>query len=394
MLLSTSSRAAAAPDQLDSASPVAGPSRLVSLDVFRGLAVVGMILVNSAGDWQHYYVPISHAPWHGCRPGDLVFPSFLFIVGVSLVYALGGVKRQGGPLGPVLRRVARRAAVLILLGILLDLIPNFYFTSFRIPGILQRIGLVFFACSALFLTTTWRTQLWVLLGLLGGYNVLLQLVPVPGVGAANLEPATNLGAWLDRLVFTKRHLYQDQQGWDPEGLLSTLPAIGTGLLGVLAAQWLRRAAAPAVQTAWLFVAGTGLIVLGLIWDGWFPINKQLWTSSYVLYTGGIAAASLATLYWLCDVQARRRWAIPLLWFGSNAITAFFLSEVVDRLLHKIKLKNAAGQKFAVRDWLYEHLFTAHISNPYHASLAWALVYLAIWTLLLWWMYRRRIFIKV
>ncbi|OON69846.1 DUF5009 domain-containing protein [Hymenobacter sp. CRA2] len=367
---------------------------MVSLDVFRGLAVVGMILVNSAGDWQHYYVPISHAPWHGCRPGDLVFPSFLFIVGVSLVYALGGVKRQGGPLGPVLRRVARRAAVLILLGILLDLIPNFYFTSFRIPGILQRIGLVFFACSALFLTTTWRTQLWVLLGLLGGYNVLLQLVPVPGVGAANLEPATNLGAWLDRLVFTKRHLYQDQQGWDPEGLLSTLPAIGTGLLGVLAAQWLRRAAAPAVQTAWLFVAGTGLIVLGLIWDGWFPINKQLWTSSYVLYTGGIAAASLATLYWLCDVQARRRWAIPLLWFGSNAITAFFLSEVVDRLLHKIKLKNAAGQKFAVRDWLYEHLFTAHISNPYHASLAWALVYLAIWTLLLWWMYRRRIFIKV
>ena len=179
------------------------PGRLISLDVFRGLTVMAMILVNNPGDWGHIYPPLEHAEWNGCTPTDLIFPFFLFIVGVSLVYALDGVKQRGGPLGPTLGRVARRAAVLFGLGLLLSLYPKFDFSVVRIMGVLQRIALVFFGCSVIFLHTSRRTQVGLVAAFLVGYAVLMQLVPVPGFGPANLEPATNLGAWLDRLVFSE-----------------------------------------------------------------------------------------------------------------------------------------------------------------------------------------------
>ncbi|AHJ96626.1 hypothetical protein Hsw_1031 [Hymenobacter swuensis DY53] len=355
-----------------------------------------MLLVNNAGDYRQYYWPLSHAPWHGCTPADLVFPSFVFIMGVALVYGLAAAHEQPALHRATLWRVARRVLVLLVLGLLIGLVPYFYFTSFRIPGVLQRIALVYGACGVLFLKTTWRQQLWLLVGLLVLYSVLLQLVPVPDYGPANLEPATNLGAWLDKRLFTVNHIYLKDKGWDPESLLGTLPAIATGLLGLLAGQWLRRPEpGHATKATWLFVAGAGLLLLGLVWNGWFPINKALWTSSYVLYAGGISVLTLATLYFLVDVQGwRGAWTRPLVACGSNALLVFFLPEVLERLLTRLKLHHADGSLFYARDWLYHTLFTAHITNPYHASLAYALAYTSGWIAILWLLYRRRLFFTV
>ena len=370
------------------------PGRLISLDVFRGITVMAMILVNNPGDWGHIYAPLEHAKWHGCTPTDLIFPFFLFIVGVSIVYALDSARRDMSRHPQLLLRIGRRSAILFGLGLFSALFPNFIFETVRIPGVLARIAVVFLVCGVVFLKTGWRTQAWLLGGILVLYNVLLQVVPVPDFGPANLEPATNLGAWFDRLVLGENHLWKASKTWDPEGLLSTLPAIGTGLAGMLAGQWLRRRAAePATKVAWLLVVGGAGIVLGMIWNGWFPINKSLWTSSFVLYTSGIAAATLAAFYWLCDVHGYRAWTKPFLVYGVNAITVFFLSGLVPRLLQMIKIPVAGGEAVGLRTWLYDTFFVPYFS-PVNASLAGAVVCVLIWLGVLWVMYNRRIVIKV
>ncbi|AMJ66600.1 acyltransferase family protein [Hymenobacter sp. PAMC 26628] len=371
------------------------PGRLISLDVFRGLTVMAMTLVNNPGDWGHIYPPLEHAEWNGCTPTDLIFPFFLFIVGVSLVYALDGAKRRGDPRGPLVARVARRAALLFGLGVLTSLYPHFDFSTVRILGVLQRTGLVFFGCSVVFLTTGWRAQLAILGALLVGYAVLLQVVPVPGVGPASLEPEANLGAWLDRLVITVPHLWKSSRTWDPEGLLGTLPALGTGLLGALAGQWLRRPGPePAAKVAWLFVAAGAAIVLGLVWNGWFPINKALWTSSYVLYAGGLALATLAALYWLCDVQGYRRYTGPALDYGVNAITVFFLSAILSRTFGLFQLTGPEGNALGFSEWLYRWGIAPLFQDPRNASLAGALTLVVIWWGILHLMRKRGVIVKV
>ena len=371
------------------------PGRLISLDVFRGLTVAAMILVNNPGDWGHIYAPLEHAGWNGCTPTDLIFPFFLFIVGVSLVYALDGAKRQGGPQSAVLGRVLRRAAVLFGLGLLLSLYPKFDFSVVRIMGVLQRVALVFLGCSFIYLKTSRRTQIGLLVVFLVGYAVLMQLVPVPGFGPANLEPATNLGAWLDRLVFSEAHLWKVSKTWDPEGLLGTLPALGTGLLGGLTAQWLRRTdREPAAKVAWLFVAGGALVILGLIWDAWFPINKALWSSSYVLFTGGLATMGLAALYWLCDVQGYRRYAGPALAYGVNAILVFCLSGLLSRTFGLFKLALPGGKPGGFKEWLYQWGIAPLFADPRNASLAGALLLILIWGVILVWMRRKGVIWKV
>lgn len=371
------------------------PGRLISLDVFRGITVMAMILVNNPGDWGHIYPPFEHAEWNGCTPTDLIFPFFLFIVGVSLVYALDGVKQRGEPQGAVLLRVLRRAAVLFGLGLLLSLYPKFDFTVVRVMGVLQRIALVFLGCSVIFLKTNWRTQIWLLVSFLVGYAVLMQLVPVPGFGPANLEPSTNLGAWLDRSVFGEAHLWKTSKTWDPEGLLGTLPALGTGLLGVLTAQWLRRRdQEPAAKVAWLFVAAGALAVPGLVWHAWFPINKALWTSSYVLYTGGLAMAGLAALYWVCDVQGHRAWTRPALVYGVNAILVFCLSALLSRTFGLFRLALPTGKIGGVKEWLYEWGIAPYFSDPRNASLAGAVTLIVIWYFILSWMHKKGVVLKV
>ncbi|MFC6224397.1 acyltransferase family protein [Hymenobacter artigasi] len=371
------------------------PGRLISLDVFRGITVMAMILVNNPGDWGHIYPPFEHAEWNGCTPTDLIFPFFLFIVGVSLVYALDGIKRQGGPQGAVLLRVLRRAAVLFGLGLLLSLYPKFDFSTVRIMGVLARIALVFLGCSIIFLKTSWRTQIWLIVSFLIGYAVLMQLVPVPGFGPANLEPTTNLGAWLDRTIFTEAHLWKQSKTWDPEGLLGTLPALATGLLGSLTAQWLRRQGPePAAKVAWLFVAGGGLILLGLCWAPWFPINKALWSSPYVLYTGGLAMAGLAALYWICDVQGYRAWTRPTLVYGVNAILVFCLSALLSRTFGLFQLALPGGKTGGLKEWLYEWGIAPYFADPRTASLVGAATLIVIWYFILSWMYKKGVVLKV
>ncbi|CCH56464.1 Protein of unknown function DUF2261, transmembrane [Fibrisoma limi BUZ 3] len=384
------------PASVRSSESLTNPQRLLSLDAFRGLTVAGMILVNNAGDWQYVYAPLKHAAWNGWTPTDLIFPFFLFIVGVSITFALAGGQEHTNVIGKILKR----SFTLFMLGLFLAFFPKFDITTVRIPGVLQRIALVYLACSLIYLRTTTRQQTWLLAALLVGYWLVMTVVPVPGVGYANLEPTTNLAAWLDRTVLTTDHLYRSTKVWDPEGLLSTIPAIGTGLAGVLVGTWLRRRdVADADKIAWLFTVGCLTTLGGLIWDAWFPINKALWTSSYVLLAAGLAMLGLALCYWLIDAQpalrpTARRIAQPFVAFGVNAITVFFLSGLIPRILNMIHIQQPDGSEIGAREWLYQLFFVPYFTNLHNASLAGALTFVLIWLVILWIMYRKHIIIKV
>ena len=317
-------------------------NRLTSLDVFRGLTVAAMILVNNPGDWGAIYPPLEHAEWNGCTPTDLIFPFFLFIVGVSITFALGSRKERAENHSHILLVAFKRAAIIFLLGIFLALFPTVFtdpvqaFTTVRIPGVLQRIALVFFPCAVLFMKTGWKTQLGILLSLLVLYWFLITQVPVPGTGIPSLDKETNLGAWLDRLIFSEAHLWKLSRTWDPEGLLGTLPSIATGLSGVLTGTLLRSTAiSEARKVLYMSLAGALCIIAGLAWGQTFPINKSLWTSCYVLYTSGIAMIALAVLYWLIDLKALKALTKPFVVYGVNAITVFFMSTVLAKLLNNL-----------------------------------------------------------
>jgi predicted acyltransferase len=370
--------------------PVAS-GRLLSLDFFRGLTVAAMILVNNPGDWSHIYAPLEHAPWHGWTPTDLIFPFFLFIVGVSITFALG---RPDGARAGMVSKIVKRSATLFLLGLFLSFFPRFDISIVRIPGVLQRIALVYLACSLIFLKTTPRQQITLLVILLIGYCLLLTVIPVPGVGYANLEPETNLAAWFDRTFITPAHVYKPAKVWDPEGLLSTLPAIGTGLLGLLTGTWLRSNRSAAEKIAWLFTAGCLTTLAGLIWNGFFPINKALWTSSFVLLAGGLAMLGLALSYWLIDVKGYRRGVLPFVAFGVNAITVFFLSGLIPRIMNMIHVAQTDGTEVGLKEYLYRSFIAPLFDNPTNASLAGALTFVLIWFGILWWMYRKNVIIKV
>lgn len=375
------------------------PPRLLSLDVFRGLTVAAMILVNNPGSWSHIYEPLKHAEWHGCTPTDLIFPFFLFIVGVSISFALGSKKDQVKHSSLILTAF-KRALILFGLGLFLSLFPRVFtepieaIQSVRIPGVLQRIAVVFFISAVIFIKTTEKTQIRIFIGLLVGYWMLMTFVPVPGVGYANLEKETNLGAWLDRTLLTEAHLWRSAKTWDPEGILSTLPAIATGLFGVLIGSWLKRKDKPdAVKISWMFSIGLLSVIMGLVWDLFFPINKALWTSSFVLYAGGLATLGLSLSYWMIDVQGYKKGTTPFVVYGVNAITVFFLSGLIPRILNMIVVEMPDGSKAGSREWMYQAFFTPYFS-PINASLAGAITFILIWLGILWWMYSKRIIIKV
>ncbi len=367
-----------------------GSNRLLSLDFFRGLTVAAMILVNNPGDWGHIYAPLEHAPWNGWTPTDLIFPFFLFIVGVSITFALEGKNGEKG----TVKKIVKRSLTLFLLGLFLNFFSRFDISTVRIPGVLQRIALVYLACSLIFLKTTPRQQIYIFCGLLVGYWLLMTVVPVPGVGYANLDPETNLSAWLDRTILTPAHVYKPAKVWDPEGLFSTFPAIGTGILGLLTGTWLRADRPATEKVAWLFAAGCLLTLAGLIWDGFFPINKALWTSSYVLLAGGLAMLGLALCYWLIDVHQYRKGVLPFVAFGVNAITVFFLSGLIPRIMNLIQVTKSDGTETGLRDYLYRSFIAPPFADPKNASLAGALTFVLIWFVILWWMYRKNVIIKV
>lgn len=368
-----------------------GMPRLLSLDFFRGLTVAAMILVNNPGDWGHIYAPLEHAPWNGWTPTDLIFPFFLFIVGVSITFALG---RFGDAQKGVICKIVKRSITLFLLGFFLNFFSKFDITTVRILGVLQRIALVYLACSLIFLKTTPRQQIYLLGLILVGYWLMMTLIPVPGVGYANLEPETNLAAWLDRIILTPAHVYKPAKVWDPEGLLSTLPAVGTGILGMLTGTLLRSSRSAVEKAAWLFTAGCLTTLGGLLWGSFFPINKALWTSSYVLLAGGLAMIGLALCYWLIDVKNRKRGVLPMVAFGVNAITVFFLSGLIPRMMGLIHVTKADGTEVGLRDYLYRTFIVPLFADPINASLAGALTFVGIWFVILWWMYRKNVIIKV
>ena len=375
------------------------PVRLLSLDVFRGLTVAAMILVNNPGSWSTIYAPLKHAEWNGCTPTDLIFPFFLFIVGVSISYALGS-KKDNTSQSKLLFTALKRALILFGLGLFLNLFPKVFIdpiealSTVRIPGVLQRIAIVFFVTALIFIKTNQKTQIRLFFGILIAYWALMTLVPVPAIGYANLEKETNLGAWLDRTILTEAHLWKSAKTWDPEGILSTLPAVATGLFGVLIGTWLRRKdREESVKISWMFSIGILAVILGLIWDLFFPINKALWTSSFVLYAGGLATIGLALCYWLIDVQGYKKGTTPFVVYGVNAITVFFLSGLIPRILTMITVTMPDGTPVNSRIWMYETFYTPYFT-PVNASLAGAITFILIWLAILWWMFKRKIIVKV
>ncbi len=370
----------------------AARGRLLSLDVFRGLTIAGMIVVNNPGTWRAVYPPLTHADWHGWTPTDLIFPFFLFTVGVSITLALGPRLEHREPRGRLTRRIVQRSVILFALGLFLAGFPHFNLATIRIPGVLQRIAVCYLAVALLFLVTTVRTQATVMAGLLAGYWALMTLVPVPGFGAGDLGKEGNLAAYLDRTVLGP-HLWRASKVYDPEGILSTLPAIATTLAGVLTGHWLRSSRSPSTKVWGMGAAGVAAIGLGLLWDRWFPINKALWTSSYVAFTAGAALLGLAACSWLVEVQQWRRWTTPFVIFGVNAIAAFVLSTFMARVLTLVTITGADGSRMSWQRALYQHVF-APWATPVNASLFFALAYLLVWLALMGILYRRGIFLRV
>jgi predicted acyltransferase len=366
-----------------------GVARLLSLDALRGITVAAMVLVNNPGTWRAIYPPLRHADWHGWTLTDLVFPFFLFIVGASIPLSLGPRGGDGVSRSP-LARVLRRSAVIFALGIVLNGFPWFEWATLRVPGVLQRIALCYHAAALILQATGWRGQAVACAVLLLGYWALMTLVPVPGYGAGDLGKAGNLAAYIDRALLGPAHLWSQAKVYDPEGLLSTLPAIATTLLGVLAGHWLTSGPTPGGVAAGLAVAGLAATALGALWGLWFPINKALWTSSYALFTGGLGALALAACYWLIEARGFRRWAMPFAWFGVNALALFFLSTLVAKLLIMIRVGPEATR---LQAWLFERLF-APWAAPLDASLAWALAYVLLWWGAMWLMFRLGLKLRV
>lgn len=419
--------------------------RLISLDVFRGLTILLMTIVNNPGDWGNVYPPLLHAHWNGCTPTDLVFPFFIFIMGVAVPLAMPEKKYDETTFNKILIRSLRmfclgiffnffgniqlfgldgiplliaRLAITIAVGyalmgsfsnrlknILAFSILFLYlilayggfedYQDVRLPGVLQRIAIVYFVVSLLYLKTPRRTQIIAGIVLILGYWAIMTLVPVPGFGEANLERGTNLSAWLDNVVL-KGHMYYETKTWDPEGILSTLPSIVNGIIGILIGQILQLNVTKIQKAQRMGMMGTALIFLGLIWDLVFPINKSIWTSSYVLYTTGLATVCLTALYYIIDIAGYKKGFKLFVIWGVNPMIVFFASQIIPQALVMIRFSNPSNpqEQTNLLDYLYRFGIAPLFSNPMTASLAGALTYVAIWTFILWIFYRNKLIFKV
>lgn len=440
------------------------PDRLVSLDVFRGLTIAGMVLVNNPGTWSAIYSPLKHAEWHGITPTDYIFPFFLFIVGVAIPLSLSA-KATGTTSRSVYGRIFTRSVAIFLSGIAISAIPLFvigetsihwlpkwiaalsmiaalfflYLRNFRvaaalvavwaiiivasyaaganvtwynpatmrIPGVLQRIAVCYLLAAIIFINTGWRIQAAITAAILIGYWMLMTLVPVPGCEVWSIDDKEcNLAAWLDRAVLTEAHMWRSSRVFDPEGILSTLPALATTLFGVMTGEWLMRSGKAEDsaedsnkrerilnQLCGLFFAGTVLLAIGWGWSLVFPLNKSLWTSSYAVYTAGLALLTLAVCHYLVDFKSFRAWATPFVVFGVNALALFVFSGIMARLLGIIKVPGADGKEISLQQWIFTNVFLP-VAAPVNASLAYAICFLGVWFGMMWLLYRRRIFLKV
>jgi len=403
--------------------------RLKSLDVFRGIAIASMILVNNPGSWEQVYPPLEHAEWHGCTPTDLVFPFFLFIVGCAMSFSLSKytqtAKKSGVaksqlleteeqknadqkpascfllPASNIYWRIARRAAILFILGLLLNTssialdvlfnsAPAENFGKIRIMGVLQRIGLAYFISAIAILNLSPRNQKLLAVAVLLGYWGALTVFAVGGYTAGPLTPEGNLGGYVDRLILGSQHLYKGGP-FDPEGLLSTLPAVVTVLTGYFTGEWLRVQPIKTRTSMNLAIWGFRCVVIGRLWGFLFPINKQLWTSSYVVFTAGWAVLLLAACYETIEVR-NWKWGRPFEIMGVNAIFLFVASGIVARILLKTHI-GSGGNAPTTYTWIYENWFVPW-AGPLNGSLAFAVTAVLFWWLILYGMYRRGWAIKI
>jgi predicted acyltransferase len=412
-------------------------NRLVSVDVFRGITIMLMTLVNNPGDWGNVVFPFLHAEWHGCTPTDLVFPFFLFIVGVTTVlaspepsfdkekflrisvralriFALGLFLNffskinvfglDGYALLTVrllftalvyyllltkydLKKQLYAVVTLLFIMFFLAYFPVAGFENVRIPGVLQRIAIVYFIVAILYNNFSVKVLVGIALVLLLGYWAAMALIPVDGLTGL-YEKDINVAAHFDR-IFLKGHMWATSKTWDPEGLFSTFPAIVTGLLGVFAGKLLLSNKTQGDKVNYLIYVGLGLVVLGYFWHKIFPINKALWTSSYVVYVGGMASLLLALIYYVVEQLNIKFWTKPFLIFGVNPMLVFFFSGIIPRVFSMIKIKGKGLQEF-----VYQDILSTTFTDPKMASLSWAVLYLLFWFAILAVFYRKKIFVKV
>ena len=435
-------------------------NRLVSLDVFRGMTIAGMVLVNNPGGSPVYW-PLDHAEWNGLTPTDWIFPFFLFIVGVSISISLGR-RVESKPDAKGYWKIVSRAASIYLLGAAISVLPFFQFQStdapdplkmliwltfsasllflllrnykvagilagiailgivgmnlagynvvpynwgtFRIAGVLQRISVCYLVTAAVFLHTTWKQQIVISVALLLGYWLIMTVVAVPGcevITAENMK-ACNLPAYIDRLIIGENHIWRGGKVYDPEGILSTIPAIVTTISGVLTGTWLVRPDRGQVsvdetssldKVAGLFGVGLALLAVGLIWNSYFPMNKALWTSSYVLATTGLALLTLGFCYWLIDIKGYTRWAWPFKIFGANALALFVFTGLFARMIAAYRVTGPDGQLISIGRWVMLNIFLP-IAQPIDASWMFAVSFILLWLFLMWLLYRKQIYIKV
>jgi predicted acyltransferase len=336
---------------------------------------------------------LEHAAWHGWTPTDLVFPFFLFIVGISITLALSRRAEAGGSKRDLYLKIIRRSLIIFGLGLFLAGFPFFNLSTIRITGVLNRIAVCYLCAALIFLKTDWRRQAYLLGALLLVYWMILALVPAPGYAAGDLSKQGSIASYVDRALLGDHIWKGGERVYDPEGLLSTLGALATTLVGVLTGHLIRSRRSGLEKVCVMFVAGVAGVVAGWAWNYWLPVNKALWTSSYVLLTSGMALQLLAACYWLIDLKGYRRWALPFVVFGTNALAAFFLTGLCARLLGVIKLAGADGKQVALQSVIFKNLF-APWAAPVNASLAFAVCFVLVWLGLLWLLYRRNIFIKV
>ncbi|HTV04179.1 MAG TPA: heparan-alpha-glucosaminide N-acetyltransferase domain-containing protein [Acidobacteriaceae bacterium] len=375
---------------LDQPSRV-GSARLVSLDVLRGITIAFMILVNNGG--RYAYWPLKHSDWNGWTPTDLVFPTFVFLVGITIVFSTESRLSRGASKKSIALHDLQRFVILFLLGIVVNGFPFFPLGTLRIYGVLQRIAICFLICSFLYLWDRKPTsKIVIAIAALVGYWALMRFVPVPGYGVPGrampfMDKTANLAAWLDRHIFPGR-LYRGVR--DPEGLLSDIPSVATALLGMLTGMWLRTTRSKEQKCLGLLGGGIVLVFLGELWNPWFPINKNLWTSSFVLFCAGVSLLGLALCYWAIEIRGwKKGWTYYWLVFGANAITAYMISELLASGLDAIRL----GPGQSLFGWIYEDVFQR--IHPFGiGALLYALAFVMVCWLAVWPLYIKKIFIKV
>ena len=389
---------------MSSAPSELATKRLISLDAFRGFTIAAMVLVNNPGDWGHIYSQLGHAEWNGWTFTDWIFPFFLFICGVSMTFSLGRRAEAGDDKMQLLIQLFKRAAIIFLIGLTLNFIPNFNPETLRIPGVLQRIALCTMLAAPIVIYCNWRQQCYWIAGLLTLYTGLMLYVPVPDVSgmvaAGVLEPGRDFGAFVDR-IFLQGHMWVKSKTWDPEGLVSTIPALCSQLFGVLLGRWLLTSLGKTEKTVWILLAGLAFLWVGAMLDvAVMPINKSLWSISYCVFMTGWALIIFGAFYWFMDAsesvvlrEKSHRIFLPFTIYGMNALFIFALSGLIAKMLGFIKFTQENGKLLSLKGMIYAPLQALPLA-PVNASLLFAIAFNLLMLAVAWFMWRKKWFVKV